>query len=620
MRGLTAAGVTSFIAAALLATARASSARQIDVPIQLDGEFVRNTIVSQVFASPDQKARVWDDGSGCNFLTLSAPEVKFAGGRVLVTSPAKARVGTLVLEKCLTVLDWSGFVEVAEQPELAAGTGVVGFRIVDSNLYGPKHEKQFGTGVVWNWVKQYVHPRLATVTIDLGGPLNEVRGFLPLVLPRESRERVKSILDSLALENLHTTESSVAVDLRFDVPPGATPLPVESPTPEPTLTTEEVAAWESAFPAWDAFLTFVVKHAGGDTPMDAIRAKLFEVLLDGRYDLIEALAPTEPHTEDPVRNLFLSSWKRLAPVIRKVGAGLPPNSALHYIGFVAATDALAALDQLGPDVGLEISSDGLRRLARIVAPDSIADPLDFSFEVDPELRRLGGFGPPLETPPPNPFVDTSKGIVPELLRWLAPSAWAAVGAEGLARLNRWVPERDELDEYLPLVRDLLRQTADETLSRRGLDSKYHSVYRWLVPATAWKESCWRQFVRQGQTIRPITSSVGAVGMMQVNQRVWRGLYDVLGLRGDVSYNARAGAEIAIHYLSDYVVAKNAHQGNIDNAARATYCVYNGGPAAVRRYRNPKASREGKKIDAKFWQIFQAVKAGREMEVASCWGA
>jgi len=70
-----------------------------------------------------------------------------------------------------------------------------------------------------------------------------------------------------------------------------------------------------------------------------------------------------------------------------------------------------------------------------------------------------------------------------------------------------------------------------------------------VLATAWQESCWRQFVRRGgQIVRP--SPVGSVGIMQVNQCVWRGAYDQKGLLGDIAYNARARAEIVLHYLRD----------------------------------------------------------------------
>ena len=51
----------------------------------------------------------------------------------------------------------------------------------------------------------------------------------------------------------------------------------------------------------------------------------------------------------------------------------------------------------------------------------------------------------------------------------------------------------------------------------------------------------------------------------------------------------AGSEILIHYLRDYAIAKGEHTatGEIDNLARATYAVYNGGPGHLRRYRKDK---------------------------------
>jgi len=115
----------------------------------------------------------------------------------------------------------------------------------------------------------------------------------------------------------------------------------------------------------------------------------------------------------------------------------------------------------------------------------------------------------------------------------------------------------------------------------------------------------------------IRSSAGALGMMQINPRVWRGLYNLDALAGDIRYNARAGTEILHHYLVDYAVKKKEHQqpGGIDNLARATYSAYNAGPGRLSRYR--KGS--GHAIDRKFWEMYRQVKAGNELAVASCFG-
>jgi soluble lytic murein transglycosylase-like protein len=171
-----------------------------------------------------------------------------------------------------------------------------------------------------------------------------------------------------------------------------------------------------------------------------------------------------------------------------------------------------------------------------------------------------------------------------------------------------------------LVRELLQKATEQTLSAEQLDAQYHGLYRHLVLATAWQESCWRQFIRTGDTIAPLKSSGGSVGLMQINQQVWRGIYDQKGLLGDMAYNGRAGCEILLHYLRDFAIGKGEHRkpGGDDNLAHATYAAYNGGPSQLSRYRLPDTKPSLKKIDALWWQKYQAVREGREMDVVTCY--
>jgi hypothetical protein len=108
--------------------------------------------------------------------------------------------------------------------------------------------------------------------------------------------------------------------------------------------------------------------------------------------------------------------------------------------------------------------------------------------------------------------------------------------------------------------------------------------------------------------------------MQINQKVWRGFYDLGGLNRDIAYNGAAGAEILRHYLRDYAIKKGEHtaSGSVDNLARSTYSIYNGGPGHIRRYRTPTTRADLKAIDAAFWAKYQAVKAGDELGVARCY--
>ena len=595
------------LALCLLALPAGAATKEVEVPLQLDHAFVRKMLVEQVYTMTDTTVRVWDDGSGCNFMLLSNPRVSALDGRLRVISDGQARVGTSVGSKCLNVIDWTGTVEVFEQPELDAKAPIVRFRVVDSNLYG-KDGKKSVTGTFWDWVKKYVHPRLETVTIDLAQPLADLREFLPSVLP-DNAEEARKLIDSIRLADAKVTPSGVRLDVRFDVDEKTLAEEPLAPEPEPTLSPEEVTAWNAAWDQWDAFITFVAKQAAGDA-LEAQRQELFAVLIEARYDLLDALVPPHPGAPDPVRPLFIATWTRLAPVLRDVSLGMPGEGALRYLTFITAADALGAIDALGPSSGLDISADGLRRLARMIAPAAPGDPLTYDEAVDPVLRERFGFGPPPPPPEPNPDVDLS---------WIWPAAaWADDPA---ARLNHWVPTRDDLDAYLPLVRDLLNQAADRTLDTKELKHDFHQVYRWLVLATAWKESCWRQFVRVNGRIKPMLSGAGAVGIMQVLPRVWRGFYEVGGLQQDIAYNARAGSEILVHYLRDYAVAKNEHTvtGNIDNLARSTYAMYNGGPGQVRRYRTRGTKRSLRDIDEAFWDKFKKVKAGNELGVAECFG-
>jgi hypothetical protein len=597
------------VAAALLALPAVAGARAVVVPVRLDDAFVRQVLLAQVYTGPEHTARVWDDGSGCNFLILSDPQVDAVNGRLRVRSAGQARVGTAVGESCLTLIDWTGRVEVDEEPVLDPARPIVRFRVVDSNLYGANGKKQV-TGTLWDWVKRFVHPRLEAVTIDLEQPLAELRAFLPLVLPDESAEQTTQLLDSISLADVQVADTGVTLGLRFDVPETAAAAPT-APAPEPTLTAAEVARWEAAWQQWDAFLTFVLKQAASDSGASGQRQQLFDVLIEARFDILGVLRPSTPNEPDPVPALFVQTWTRLAPVMRTLSTGLPGEAALRYLSFITAADALRGVQELGPTSGLDISADGLRRLARMIAPATTEDPTAYSDAVDPTVRDLFGFGAPLPPPADNPDVDLSW--------WMPARAWAA--SDALARLNRWAPTRDDVQEYLPLVHDLLNEAADRTLARQSLDHPFHQLYGWLVLATAWKESCWRQFVRVGDRIKPLLSPAGAIGIMQVNQRVWRGFYDVKGLSQDMSYNAQAGSEILLHYLRDYAIANGEHTitGEVDNLARATYAVYNGGPGHLTRYRKGKGSKSLRRIDESFWEKYRKIKNGQVMAVAECYG-
>jgi hypothetical protein len=602
----------NYLGAVLVAVALCAApgyGREVSVPMQLDHAFLQRLMLTQVFTGPEETAPVYDDGLGCNLLILSQPEIAEHDGRLRIRAAARAAVGFSIATFCIPFFDWLGTVEVDELPTIDARRPIVRFQVIDSNLYGIDGSKRV-TGRLWDWVKDWVHPRLEAVSVDLAYPLDELREFLPLVLHEQDATQMTAVLDSVQLADARATAEGLVVEVRFEVP--EQPAPPTLPAPEPTLSPEEIVAWEANWQQWDAFVTFVSKHTAEESADAAQRQALLDVLIEARYDILWVLRPSAPGEPDPVPALFVKTWARLAPIVRQLSLGLPGEATLRYVSFIAAADALRAIQEIGPQSGIDISADGLRRLARMIAPAAPEDPLEFDDAVDPALRELFGFGEPLPPPADNPEVDI-------VLRWLLPApAWAS---DLSARLNRWAPTTEEVPEYLPLVRDLLNQTAQTTLSSKPLESRFHDLFGTLMLATAWKESCWRQFVRSGDRLTPLRSPVGAVGIMQVNPRVWRGFYDVKGLNQDIGYNALAGSEILLHYLRDYAIARGEHTktGSVDNLARAAYAAYNGGPGHLTRYRKSKGSRSLRRIDESFLEKYRKVKSGQTLAVAECFG-
>lgn len=371
---------------------------------------------------------------------------------------------------------------------------------------------------------------------------------------------------------------------------------------------------------WDSFFTYVVKRFGQDLDVD-LRALLAEAFLDSRYQLTSVIAPSLGR--DPVPELFLDGWKRLSPILRKALPGLAQQTADRYATFISTADKLASGSQVGL---LQLSPDVLRGMAGILEPAIAIDPLTYTVNVDAGLRSLLGFGAPLPISVPSPPKRQSR--LPRLLRpsdvqyasfSSFPLVERAQAAEpDVSKLNRWVPETADLQAYLTEVKTLLLRLSEQVAGKSDTIDQHKILYRQIVLAAGWQESCWRQFVKKGKALVPLASSTGDLGLMQVNRNTWRGVYDAKGLADDIEYNGSAGGEILLHYLVRYAIKKNEDKQPGGNLARATYAAYNGGPSHLARYRAAKQNVALKKVDQAFWEKFQAVSSGREMEVRQCY--
>jgi hypothetical protein len=373
---------------------------------------------------------------------------------------------------------------------------------------------------------------------------------------------------------------------------------------------------------WDSFFTFVVKRLGQEVSGD-LRDLLAEAFLDSRYELAR-LAARAGAGQNPVPQLFLNAWRRLSPIMNKALPSLPKDTAGRYVSFIGVADQLAALAQQGSQLGLQLSPDALRGMARILEPAGTVDPIAYSLNIDGALRNLLGLGAPRAVPATPgtrqsrlPKVPTSLHVLEAALPLLSLGVTPAADPN-VKKLNEWVPGENDLEPYLLAVRSLLTSLSDQVAVTSKLSEEHQRLYRHIVLAAGWQESCWRQFVKKGKNLAPLASATGDLGLMQVNRNTWRNLYDPKRLGAEIDYNGTAGGEILQYYLTRYALRKNEHKKPGGHLARATYSAYNGGPSHLTRYRAAKQNPEVKKIDDAFWDKFQAVSSGRELEVQRCY--
>jgi hypothetical protein len=601
-------------------------AAEVVLPLTVPFDLLLERLTSGVYTEPGGIARLWQETS-CRHLTLDHPAFDRRGAYLRFVTHGDGVAGTRFLWFCLNALRWRGYVEALTTPYVTPDWKLK-LKVADSGLYDENWREGAIRGLLWDATQRLLLPRLTDLTVDLTPPRDDVVGLVRMVVGPADAARMESVLRTATVQRVEVRDDGVVAHLVLDMPDAfvqARPAPA---APEAPLSPAEALAVERALERWDAFLVFVVKSLGVDISDPAIRAELFGLLIESRYELLPVLTgPVRRGAGDPVRRLFTEAWTHLHEILATADKRGLLGDRARFASFIAAGDALAALDRAAPGLGIEISADGLRRLARLLAPNATEDPLGYSEDVDAGLRSLFGLPPetdlsPAPAPPPGPAPPpTNPGRGSGLPVRRVAYAAAEEGSDELGRLNerltRWVPTEAELPDYQTMMGRLLALTSDGALRQADLETRYTRPYRTLVPATALQESCWQQFERKGDTVTYRASPQGSVGLMQVNRRVWRGFYNVERLSWDTAYNARAGAEILLRYLRQYGIAEGRRTGRLEDAVRSTWAVYNAGPAALGRYRETDSTARERRVDDGFWAHYSGLAAGGSADVASC---
>lgn len=602
----------------VLYSSNALSAGEVEIPLLAETAHLQ-TAISRVLDF-DENGQSTISNDPCNRVELSDMEVVTEDAQLSVGMALTATTGAYVLGACRGPKPWQGRLALKLTPQvMASGLGIE-FVPAAIELSRPDSTPGLLSKPVQLIADTLVLPRMRRVQIDLAGPLNSLDGLIEQMMWQGSmQDGQSSLVQRTHITRLQTEETGVRAWLAFQV---RAPQPAEQ-APESAFDESEMAQWQTLEDELDGFLTTIISALAYATNSPTLRIELLGALLDARYAIVEALTTDDP-ASDPVRELFLTTWERLRPLMKELEGLETPGLEVDYrlAAFIAGGDALRALDALGPEYGFEINRDGLRRLARLLLAESV--PPSFTplpLEVDPRFRDLFGFNAP--TQDVFSAADLAQKISDGfswLGTWLVPLAYAESLPPAQA-LKGLVPQRDNLNDYLELVASLLEEQASSWLANNNkVPDRLTDRFDPLVRATAWKESCWRQFAGSSSDPQVLRSAGGAVGMMQINGRVWRKIYDLDRLVDEVDYNVTAGIEILAYYLVDHAIRKGEHEqpGGDDNLIKATYAAYNGGPGHLARYRLEDTPARLQAIDNEFWKHYSTIKAEQWPDISSCY--
>jgi len=632
---------------ALLLVLSASSGFAVDVvlPLTLDHKLLTSLLLHDSFSGDEQSAAIFGTPGDCTYVRLSEPQFSSAEKLLRLDVKLDIRVGTKLGATCFTPLEWHGYLELLQQPIFDGRTFTLSFHTVDSRLLTLSRKPATIAGFLWRFAKPKVYEHLDKVHLDLAPPITDLRSFLTPLFSARAQRATQAMLDSLHGGRIDVGKEAVVVELLAEVEEIFQP---EADIPVPELTVEErdqlVRLWET----WDAFLVRLLVTMATQPLRPEDRQTLIEVLLDTRYVFIAAL-DQKNLGKDFVRLQFLQAWRQLAPVYRRQLYSQPSDNSIGYLAFFTAADALAVFDRMGPTLGIEISQQGLLRLAEMMAGKSTT--LPYGPQLDNQLRELLQL-PPIEPdgPPPGNMEDIDiQEEEPEddpfsqvFDFFFKPAYGAAYNAiyndisndsfNGIhsavsgavlptyAEIFRWRPPGANVAEYVARVKAVLAEGSDAVLARGEIPQHFHAMFEKLIPAMAWQESCFRQFVVKNKKLTYLLSyNQTSVGIMQINELVWRGVYDRNRLRWDIRYNALAGSEIADLYLRTYALKDSVwdKNGDMDLLSRVVYAMYNGGPGQYKKFLARERAGKHYLSDRLFLEKMQWVGKGQWENVDAC---
>ena len=563
------------------------AAEVVTIPLTLDEQLLTALLVDSAFTGKGRSAEVIGQAGDCIYVKLANPKYSIENNLLRLEMALSVHGGTEMGGKCLFPLKWQGFLILWQNPVFVGDELSLSFKIKESALLNQKREPAGIAGFVWDLIKPNIYEYLERVEVDLAPPVSHLQTFLGPLFKKEFQASTSAMLDSLHRGKVYVTDKNLTVELVAEVEEAYQPEAEVTPL-SPAERSEIIELWER----WDAFLVHIISMMAHGFLEPEDRQLLMDSLLESRYAFSAALE--EPELEgDLVREQFLNVWKNLSPLFRRQLSKQSVGNSLGFLAFFTAGDALTLFDAMGPTFGIELSQEGLLYLAEMLSGKST--PLPYLLEFDGGLRDV------FDLKPQDKGASPVKGLeeidIPEegdqeplsfLFNFLVTPTHAAGTSKvpGFSEILKWKVPAEPYPEYVSRVREVLRRAVDDIVEGEEIPPSLKGIFAEMIPAIAWQESCFRQFVVKKKKLTYLLSYNGSsVGVMQINERIWRGLYDRDRLRWDINYNAVAGCEILSLYLNRYVLrdASWVRGDKPQLLARLLYSMYNGGPGQYKKF-------------------------------------
>lgn len=348
----------SFLIISSLLLSNSVLARAIDVPVPLDYRLIQNVLINQLFTGEGQTAQLWQDGKRCSFLDLSNPQISGVNGQVKIDNTVHAKFGAKMGGKCVSLIKWNGILETLQKPTLDKTGNVLSFPVTQTNAFD-RNGKSLNIAQLHDLLQKVVAPRLADLKIDLNKSRDDiVKTLLPYV-PAEDTEQLYDSVNSLRFNSVKADARGVLLNLGFTAnlkKPNHKIAQVFDPS--------ELQQWQTIWQDWQTSLDQAIEQAPLAGELAQRRNTLHAVLEKAGIAFEKGLTTDYSENNDPVRTFINESWNELAPLLRGVSEQLPGAEGMRYLTLIAATDLMYEVESIGSPFGLEISSNGLRKIAR----------------------------------------------------------------------------------------------------------------------------------------------------------------------------------------------------------------------------------------------------------------